>query len=714
LKRLLILSSGLAIILIILAACGGGSHRIQPGPGPGPEPPPATNEVSGVLTDSYGNPLADATVLVDGVDIGIETDSAGSFTIPSGVVRSNERFSLSLRHEGVMFGERDFDIGDDWSIDWQLGAPDENGGTVNGLVIDADTEEPVAGAVVALFSEDGWASLGITEAAGTYEFTGVPVGDYYLVVFADGYRLQMLSLSVEAGDTTQHVIRLEPRGQRPPSDGYMVSGRVVDADSGAGIGGALVQGNSDCGWYYLLEDEAEPPSMPDDSGMGEGIAYAEPGMPSRDGPDPNWEPPVYQETYTDENGYFDFPDPFNGMGVYLSANQEGYMPFSGFFNREAGIDIEVELELTPIVPVNVSGTVTDTEGSPIEGAYVEFIYMDPNFYGYDYAVPMGADLDDMDAGGLAYAERQYGDAALPGADSPPESGGGYDQSHDSYGMARYRYQQRENRGASQDMPVPFGYYAATTDENGDYDLGEIPSGFYSIFVGAYGYLGYASDSEITEDTDDMDFVLTAIPVGSVRGCVKDEDGNPISDALVNATQPYVDPFTFTDESGEFELVNVPVGDWRVGAYRDGYEARAVTVEISEDVAIELSFTLPLAEAPPPTDLVTFTGAVLDGSTGEALAGSDLVAVATDDSYYTYVQSNESGNYTMLLPAGDYNVLVQHEGYEDLYTRVWVNTEWPEFDFYLWPIGAGGWGPWGGIVDGEVPPPSGAPGEPPRE
>ena len=200
----------------------------------------------------------------------------------------------------------------------------------------------------------------------------------------------------------------------------------------------------------------------------------------------------------------------------------------------------------------------------------------------------------------------------------------------------------------------------------------------------------------------------------MRGCVEDEDGYPIPDALVNATQPNVDPFTFTDENGDFELSNVPVGTWRVGAYKDGYEARAVTIEIHEDVAIELDFTLPVSQTPPPTDLVTFTGSVIDGSTGEALIGSDLVAVATDDSYYTYVQSNENGNYTMLLPAGDYNVLVQHEGYQDLYTRVWVNTEWPEFDFYLWPIGVNIWGPWGGIVDGEVPPPSDAPGVPPRE
>jgi len=710
-KRTIYVALGVLLALALVTACGGGGGRKFPAPiiNP-PQPPPTTNEVSGTLTDPYGNPVSNASLLLNGEDVGIATDASGSFVLPSGLVRANERFRLGVRQQGVLLGEREFQLGEDWRLDWQLGEPDPNGGTVNGLVVDADTEEPVPDAILVLFtsgieeeSENGWAAVTMTDEAGQYEFTGVPPGAYHLLVFAAAYRLQMLSLTVEAEKTTQLIVRLEPRAHTPPAEGYLVSGRVTDANTGEGIAGAFIQGNSDSGWYYIMEEPAEvAPHMPP------GTDYE--GGGSRGGPDRPWEPPIYQETTSDAEGYFEFPDPFNGLGVYLTVNHEDYMPFSGYFPREADGAIELEIELTPIVPINISGRVTDTEGTPIENAYLEFIYVDPNFYGDNYAIPVGARLSDLDAEGLAYAQSGDTDAALPGA-PPAEGGGGYDQSHDSLGMARYRYQMRENRGAAQLESMPFGYYSATTDENGNYDLGEIPSGYYSIFVNAYGYLSYYCDQELTESRDDVNFELEAVPVGCVSGRVTDDAGNPIDEALVNATQPNVDPFTFTDANGEFVLDNVPAGTWRVGAYKEGYEARAVTVEIVEDVIIELNFSLPRAQEPPPTEFITFTGMVLDGTTSEPLADADLVAVAVDDSYYTYVRSGSTGDYTMLLPAGEYNVLVQHEGYYDAYLRVWVDPEWPEFDFYLWPIGSGTWGPWGGIADGTIPPPETPP--PPR-
>jgi protocatechuate 3,4-dioxygenase beta subunit len=430
----------------------------------------------------------------------------------------------------------------------------------------------------------------------------------------------------------------------------------------------------------------------------------------------NCEVPVYQEVTTDENGYYEFPDPFNGMGVYVNVNQDSYMPNSCYFAREADGEVEANLTMTPIVPVSISGTVKNEAGDAIEGAYVEFIYIDPNFYGRGYAVPGGGGLENMDAGGMAWASTGATDAALPGAAPPPESGG-YDESLDSYGMAKFRQQNRENRGASEDsVPMPFGYYSASTDADGHYDLGQIPAGYYSIFVSSCGYLGIGQETELTADNAAMDFTMEAVPVGSVTGTVTDDTGNPIPDALVNATQPYVDPFTFTDADGHFELTNVPAGNWRVGAYKEGYSARAVTVEISEDVVINLDFTLPSDSTPPPTDLVTLTGRVLDGSTNEAIADADIVAVATDDSYHSYVKSDADGNYTLQLPAGTYNVLVESADYQDVYIQVWVDPESPSYDFYMWPKNFSGGGPggWGTIVNGQVPPPTAPPSEPPPD
>ena len=713
-KKLIILLLGAAILVMALAACGGGGARTI---NPIINPPAGSHDVSGTLTDPYGNPIADASLVVDGTDSGIKTDSAGNFTIPSGMVAEGRAMRIGVRNQGVMMGETDFMPGAPWRFDWQLGETDPDGGTVNGLVTDSVDETPVADAVLVLFSEE-WVSIMGTNADGTFEFTGVPAGNYQVIVFAPYYRLQMKSLTVESGNTTQLTIALEASSDTQPSDGYTVKGRIVDAVSGNGVAGALVQGNSDNGWYYICGTtdattnnggSEEPRGVLQEDGND--VIGSEPMPPIGEDGQTYWEEPVYQETYTDENGYYEFADPFNGMGVYVNATQDEYMPTSGYFAREADGEVEANLELNPIIPVNVSGTVTSTEGGAVEGAYIEFIYIDPNFYGRDYAVPGAADLGNVDAGGMAWASTGDTDAALPGA-APPPSGESFDQSLDSYGMASYRNQMRERRGASQDAPMPFGYYATSADENGGYSLEGIPAGYYSVFVGAHGFLSYGGEMEITSDCDTMDFALDPVPVGTVTGRVTDDTGEPIPDALVNATQPYVDPFTFTDADGYFELTNVPAGTWRVGAYKEGFSARAVTVEITEDVVIDLDFSLPSNSTPPPTDLVTLTGRVLDGSTNEVLANADIVAVAADDSYHSYVTSDENGNYTLQLPAGTYNVLVQVPDYEDVYIQVWVDPEWPSFDFYMWPYDMRGG--WGTIVDGNVPPPTAPPSDPPRE
>jgi protocatechuate 3,4-dioxygenase beta subunit len=709
-KRLIIVVLGVAIVLMALAACGGGG-----GPRHDIINPPnnTTHDVSGTLTDSYGNPIAEASVLVNGTDSGIQTDSAGNFVIPD--VPSGHSMKLGVRSQGVMLGERDFIPDETWTFNWQIGESDPNGGTVNGLVYDSADNSPITDAMLVLFSED-WVSIMGTDENGNFEFTGVPAGDYQIIVFAPNYRLQMKSLNVESGNTTQLSIALEASSNTTPDDGYTVKGRVTDSASGNGVANVLVQGNSDNGWYYICGTEGSSSSgtdtrvsQEDNSGEPDtGIGYDE-SAPLDSNGQSYWEEPVYQETYTDADGYYEFPDSFNGMGVYINTNQEDYMPASGYFAREADGEVVANLQMNPIVPVNISGTVTNEAGNPIEGAYVEFIYVDPNFYGYDYAVPAAGGLENMDAGGMAWASTGETDAALPGA-APAEGSGGFDQTLDSYGMAKYRQQMRDNRGASQDSaPMPFGYYATSTDENGHYDLGSIPAGYYSVFVSAFGYLGYGQEMELTTDSDAMDFTLEDVPVGSVTGTVCDDTGTPIPDALVNATQPYVDPFTFTDENGYFELTNVPAGTWRVGAYKEGYSARATTVDITEDIVINLDFTLPADSTPPPTDLVTLTGKVLDGSTNEAIADADIVAVATDDSYHSYVTSDNDGNYTLQLPAGEYNVLVESTDYQDVYIRVWVDPEWPSYDFYMWPKNYNGGGGWGNIVDGRVPPPT----EPPN-
>src|SRR4030042_1202423 len=144
-KKLALLILCVITVVALVTAWGGGGHKRLP---PIVQPPPS-NEVSGTLTDSYGNPLPDASLLVNGEDIGIKSDAEGNFTIPAGTLGANETFQLGGRRQGGLLSEREFILGEDWRLDWQLGESDPNGGTVNGTVINRETEELVPDAALA-------------------------------------------------------------------------------------------------------------------------------------------------------------------------------------------------------------------------------------------------------------------------------------------------------------------------------------------------------------------------------------------------------------------------------------------------------------------------------------------------------------------------------------------------------------------------------------
>ncbi len=719
--------------VLLIASCGGGSavRRITP-----PPPPPPSGDVEGRLTDSYGTPLANASLLLDGEEIGIYTDENGNFRIPGNMLTGRDRSHLRIgvRHQNVFLGSEVADATASETLDLRFGDPVENGGNVNGVVYNAVNGGAIANALVILFRVPGfnvespggasdsappWVSLTETAEDGTFSFEGVPPGEFELFVFHSDYKMKLLTAEVEEGNTTQLMIDLEPkRLPTEPGDGYYVKGYVREAGTGAPVVGALVQGNSDSGWYYIMgaPENVDVTLPPDVATRNDGSAGG--AMPAIYPPPHPWEPPIFQEAVTDENGYFEFEEPFNGSGVYVTVTSENHMPFGQYYQREADDTLELEIELTPIVPVQVSGRVVDPSGNGIEGAYVEFIYINYDYYDDGIILPAGGELDKMDPMGLATAQSGMADAPA-GAPAPPNYSGGSSEPYDNYAMQRYRHEQRERRGAS-DLPEPFGYYSAVTDENGNFDLGEIPSGHYSIFAQAYGYLGYWADEQIESDKPDYEITLDPIPVGAIEGDVFDEKGNPVADVLVNATQPNIDPFTFTDANGHFRLDNVPAGVWRVGAYKEGYHAGVIdAVEVIENDTVTVTLEITKITEPEPPDTIKFSGRIYDGVTGEAVAGAQMVAVKMDDTHFAHTVSASDGYFEMDLVPGDYTLNVVKDGYIDLFTWFWVDPEFLGMDFYLWPIGS-----WGG--GGSVPPmrggwieagtdvaPPSAPGMPPK-
>ncbi len=86
-------------------------------------------------------------------------------------------------------------------------ASSQEGGTILGRVVDVD-ERPVVSATVVVFGTDLEAT---TAADGSFEFSGVPPGEYALQASGAGFAIHAVeSLAVSEGNTTEVVFRLEP------------------------------------------------------------------------------------------------------------------------------------------------------------------------------------------------------------------------------------------------------------------------------------------------------------------------------------------------------------------------------------------------------------------------------------------------------------------------------------------------------------------------
>ncbi|MEW5936372.1 MAG: Ig-like domain-containing protein [Candidatus Thermoplasmatota archaeon] len=124
-------------------------------------------------------------------------------------------------------------------------------------------------------------------------------------------------------------------------------------------------------------------------------------------------------------------------------------------------------------------------------------------------------------------------------------------------------------------------------------------------------LAYSTKYTVTIGTEAMDqhglallqpyswnFTTEAQPTGAVEGRVVDENGNPISGATVTLDGIS----TTTNETGEFRLENVPVGDQTLVVTHPDYEreTRDVTVVADQTTPVD-DIEMAPAIAPPPFD-----------------------------------------------------------------------------------------------------------------
>lgn len=165
---------------------------------------------------------------------------------------------------------------------------------------------------------------------------------------------------------------------------------------------------------------------------------------------------------------------------------------------------------------------------------------------------------------------------------------------------------------------------------------------------------------------------SAIDVGSISGYVRQVNGNPIVDALVGVTHLNEGGWwsvVNTRSDGSYIFDNLPVGDYKVAAFKSGYarvyynnvfysnEAEIIHIEESNDI-IGIDFNLTLGGA--------ISGFVFDQKDGSPIKGAHIFVCPSnyifDDGFHVFTDSNGS-YFAEGLSLGYYKVYVlEAEGY----------------------------------------------------
>ncbi len=493
--------------------------------------PSTEGTVTGAVTDSSGNPLANATVYLKAVDssggatpdaisfpiIGrliAQTDSNGDFTLST--VPANTYTATAFKQGFVATTSASFTVtaGASTTVP-MIALPAVQFGTVTGTVDDS-TGAPVSGALVFLRPDNssggppvspvpvlsgiaaGGQYFATTDSSGNYTINNVPTGTYTATGSAKGDESSTTaSFTVATGSNTAPAITLTVR--TAPVTGT-VTGNITDS-SGNPLSGALVT---------LTVDTSSGSTTPTPSFR---LLFAT----------------------TDSSGNYTINNV--PAGSYdVNASDKGYVKnTSAAFTVAAGSNTAPTVALTAIVTGTVTGTITDSNGNNLSGARVTLTLV-PSTTGTSSgsAKPKAASLVSLFGGGQRV-------------------------------------------------------FSITTDSSGDYTIDNVPTGNYTISVTDKGFQKSTGTAfTVAAGSNSVPTItLTALPTpvfGSLTGSVTDSSGNEITNARViitpvidstSGTTPTPGPhahvyFAKTDSTGTFTLNKVLAGTYTITAFAKGF------------------------------------------------------------------------------------------------------------------------------------------------
>lgn len=205
-------------------------------------------------------------------------------------------------------------------------------------------------------------------------------------------------------------------------------------------------------------------------------------------------------------------------------------------------------------------------------------------------------------------------------------------------------------------------YAATTDDEGVYRLGDLPAGNgYTITAQK---IGYEADSEsgidvVTGSTVpnvNMEIVLNS---GTIAGKVNDRTGAAIDLATVSVN---VGGKTFSGVSGpdgHYSILNVPAGSqYTVTASKENYINGTV-----QNIGVQIGKITNAVDFRLNPNTGAITGKVTNGQ-GATVSGATVTAVSGLKTYNATTDANGNYSLTEVLAGSGYQLTVSKTGYLD--------------------------------------------------
>jgi hypothetical protein len=335
----------------------------------------------------------------------------------------------------------------------------------------------------------------------------------------------------------------------------------------------------------------------------------------------------------------------------LTAALTGYQNASESVTVTAGGSTQAAtLQIQPVSPGNVTGSVADSNGNALAGVSITasgLAVLSAADGSYTLSnLPAGqttisASLTGFQSGSTTVTVVAAATTLAPRITLVSGSGTINGNVKSSTGTAI--------SGAS----VGFGGGTATTDANGNYTLNGVPVGTVQLVASASGFQSVTQSVTVSGGaTSTANFTLTA---GAAKGTVTGKITNASSGAIVSgATVSWSGGTTTSNTSGIYTLTNVTAGTQNITAVKTGYLSRTLATNVTSGGTATLN--IPIATAGKITvKVVASNGTVVSGATVTIKGGSIATTVTASTS--------TSGVFTTnWIPVGTYTVTVAKTGH----------------------------------------------------